>query len=535
MRTRRGSRHDGPADHGQRDRVRGARAGPAGRERHGALHARGHRLRLVGRTTPLGDSARRCGNARGRAGRRRENGVGLRLRDPARGRPGLHGGPRGRPPLAAHGRGTRADRGADRGGGHQRVRALHRGHGLALGGHEHRDPQRRAGLRGPLPPRVLVPGGHQPAGRAHVGRRWGRGGAPRRAAARGAGCGLGVSAREPLQEQHRQQVRVLRRARELHGGPRRALRAHHGGAAAVLRVPPGGLRRRARGPRRGRLPPGLPAEPARGLLRAHGGPGDHDPPPHGQHPGRAPRGRLPLPPAARDHRGRQPLPHGHAAEVRDHVPGAEPGGARPRPGPRARGPRGRAAGHQPRPHPGHHGGPAGRPAAHGGGAAARVPGRLRGAGARARPRGSGRGHRAGARPVGRGAHRPRRGPGPPGRPAGLGRQVRPAQRVPHAGRAGVGRSAPRGHRPPVRGRAPGQGAPPPAGGLREDAHPRVRRADRSGCGHPTRGHPRVLPRHRGGALPGGRGGRGLGHRQRHLPRHPARCADRDARTPGPHP
>ncbi|WHF25037.1 hypothetical protein QJS66_04510 [Kocuria rhizophila] len=59
------------------------------------------------------ETARRAGAAtRGR--RQRSLGVGLRLRDPARGRPGASRWPRGRPPFAAHGRGTEAHRGQSR-------------------------------------------------------------------------------------------------------------------------------------------------------------------------------------------------------------------------------------------------------------------------------------------------------------------------------------------------------------------------------------------------------------------------------------
>ena len=114
--------------------------------------------------------------------------------------------------------------------------------------------QRRPALRRPRPPGVLHPRGHQPAGPGAVGQ------------GRGAGDGRGVPPGRhhpghppdpPLQEQHRQQGRQLRRARELPDAPADAVRRHRRVPDAVLRHPADRLRRRP-----GRHRPGRRPEPA---------------------------------------------------------------------------------------------------------------------------------------------------------------------------------------------------------------------------------------------------------------------------------
>ena len=65
----------------------------------------------------------------------------------------------------------------------------------------------------------------------------------------------------------------------------------------------------------------LPAQPARGLLRGRGRPGDHAQAPHHQHPRRAARRRREVPPAARDHRRRQPLGDLDLPQAGHHRPG----------------------------------------------------------------------------------------------------------------------------------------------------------------------------------------------------------------------
>ena len=82
-------------------------------------------------------------------------------------------------------------------------------------------------------------------------------------------------------------------------------------------------------PGAGQLPARLPDQPARGFLRGGGGPGDHHPPAHHQHPRRTPRHRGQVPPAARHHRRRQPEPGLQLPQVRHHGDGPEPDRGRP--------------------------------------------------------------------------------------------------------------------------------------------------------------------------------------------------------------
>ena len=105
-----------------------------------------------------------------------------------------------------------------------------------------------------------------------------------------------------LQEQHRQQGRLLRRARELPGPPVHAVRRHRAPPDPVLRQPAGGLRRRPGRARPGRPRRRLPDHPARRLLRGRGRARDHAEAADHQHPRRAARRPGEVPPAARDHR-----------------------------------------------------------------------------------------------------------------------------------------------------------------------------------------------------------------------------------------
>ena len=107
-------------------------------------------------------------------------------------------------------------------------------------GQRHPD-QRRAAVRRPRAPGVLGARVHEPAvgGDLGQGRRAGHGGG------RGQGRDrAGQRAHPAVQEQHRQQGRLLRLARELPDAPRHAVRRHRQVPRPVLRLPPGDLRRR---------------------------------------------------------------------------------------------------------------------------------------------------------------------------------------------------------------------------------------------------------------------------------------------------
>ncbi len=90
-----------------------------------------------------------------------------------------------------------------------------------------------------------------------------------------AGAAAGVAADRALQEQHGQQGRLLRRARELPDAPVDAVQRDRAAPDPVLRQPPGRLRRRPGRPGPGRASARLPGEPARRLLRGRGRPRDH--------------------------------------------------------------------------------------------------------------------------------------------------------------------------------------------------------------------------------------------------------------------
>ena len=102
------------------------------------------------------------------------------------------------------------------------------------------------------------------------------------------------------------------------------VRRHRAAPDAVLRQPAGRLRRRPGRHRPGRPRARLPGQPARGLLRGRGRPRDDAEAADHQHPRRAARRPREVPPAARDHRRREPrgdldLPQGrhHRAGARD--------------------------------------------------------------------------------------------------------------------------------------------------------------------------------------------------------------------------
>ena len=113
-------------------------------------------------------------------------------------------------------------------------------------------PERRAALRRPRPSRVLDARGHEPAGHRPLGQ--GRRADHGRRGAQAAAMPGHQRAHQPLQEQHRQQGRVLRLARELPDEPGDALRLDHPAPRAVLRLPAGRVRRRPGRHRAGRAP-----------------------------------------------------------------------------------------------------------------------------------------------------------------------------------------------------------------------------------------------------------------------------------------
>ena len=156
-------------------------------------------------------------------------------------------------------------------------------------------------------PEYSSPEVHQPARRRAAGTRpaswsWREAAAPprRHPAAR--------AADHPLQEQHRQQGRVVRHARELPDAPRHAVRDDRAAPDAVLRL---AARSFAGSGRVGIGQDGrdarLPDQPARRLLRGRGRSRDHAQAADHQHPRRAARRPGEVPPAARHHRRRQPL------------------------------------------------------------------------------------------------------------------------------------------------------------------------------------------------------------------------------------
>ncbi len=171
-------------------------------------------------------------------------------------------------------------------------------------GQRHPD-QRRAALRRPRPPGVLHARVHQPAGRGDLG----QGGRADHGRGRGPGRRRARHAADPaLQEQHRQQGRLLRLPRELPDAAVHAVRRHRPAPDPVLRLPAGGLPARAgSASARTARGDGLPDQPAGRLLRGRGRPGDDAQAADHQHPRRAARRPGEVPPAARHHRRREPV------------------------------------------------------------------------------------------------------------------------------------------------------------------------------------------------------------------------------------
>ena len=254
---------------GHRDRVRHLGAGPARRQPDGGLLAGRQRLRQRDAQGPARPLGLRGGVAAAR-------------------RPRLRHVPRGRRPDPAHRRGPRP---------RQR--------------HPH---QRRPALRRPRAPGVLHARVHQPARHRALGQGRRAGHARRLPVRRG---DPGGGADPAVQEQHRQQGRVVRRPRELPDAAQHAVRRDRPAPDAVLRQPPGRHRRRPGRHRPGRPRARLPGQPARRLLRGRGRARDHAEAADHQHPRRAARRPGEVPPAARHHRRRQPggdldLPQGRA-------------------------------------------------------------------------------------------------------------------------------------------------------------------------------------------------------------------------------
>ena len=272
-----GVTHERSTDHGHRGRVRHLSARPARRQPDGHLVAGGQRVRRPARAEP-----------------RRPGPVGLRGGVAAARRPRLH-----------------LLRRRLRPGGRARRRGPRPG--------ERDTDQRRPPLRRPRAPGVQHPRVHQPAGHRALGqgRRTGDG--------RGVPPGRDHPRHPPhpaLQEQHRQQGRLVRVARELPDAPADPVRRHRRPPDAVLRHPADLLRRRPGRHRPGRLRRRLPDLLARRLLRGRGRPGDHPQAADHQHPRRAALRRRQVPPAARHHRRRQPLRDLHLPQGRHHRAGA---------------------------------------------------------------------------------------------------------------------------------------------------------------------------------------------------------------------
>ena len=195
--------HERSPGHGHRDRVRHLGPGPA------------HANPMV--ASPALVNAYAGPTAAGPAGA-----LGLRGGVAAARRPRLRHVPRGGRPQPAHRRGPRP---------------------------RQRDPhQRRPAVRRPRAPRVLHTRVHQPARHRASGTRRGSRWASTPAGSRHARRGRPRA----LQEQHRQQGRVVRRPRELPDAALHAVRRHRAAPDAVLRQPPGRVRRRPGRHRAGR-------------------------------------------------------------------------------------------------------------------------------------------------------------------------------------------------------------------------------------------------------------------------------------------
>ncbi len=189
-----GSLRDRTPGDGHRDRVRHLGARPARRQPDGRLLAGGQRLRERHHQGAPGPLGLRGGVAAAR-------------------RPRLRPEPAARRPQPAHRRGPRPGQ---------------------------RDPhQRRPAVRRPRPPGVLHARGDHAARHRAVGQGGGAGHARRRP---DGGADPGQHPDPPLQEQHRQQGRVVRRPRELPDEPGDAVRRHRASPHAVLREPAGGGR-----------------------------------------------------------------------------------------------------------------------------------------------------------------------------------------------------------------------------------------------------------------------------------------------------
>ncbi len=146
----------------------------------------------------------------------------------------------------------------------------------------------------------------------------------------------GRRAHPAVQEQHRQQGRLLRLPRELPDAPGHAVRGHRAEPHPVLRLPAGRLRCGPGRPGCRRPERGLPDQPAGRLLRGRGRPGDHAQAADHQHPRRAARRPGEVPPPARDHRRREHERGQHLPQARHDRAGAgDDRGAVPRRRPRA--------------------------------------------------------------------------------------------------------------------------------------------------------------------------------------------------------
>ena len=111
-----------------------------------------------------------------------------------------------------------------------------------------------------------------------------------------------------VQEQHRRQGRLVRHPRELPDRAQHPVRPDRHPVHRVPGHPAGDHRGRpGRASARPARQPGFQISQRADFFEAEVGPGDHAQPADHQHPRRAARRRQPAPPAARDHRRRQPV------------------------------------------------------------------------------------------------------------------------------------------------------------------------------------------------------------------------------------